>query len=68
MSPPSKMRILKDEEIKIRVPAALKQALEQLARPRLMSLSQISREAMLEYLQRRQIAVRTRPGRHRRAA
>lgn len=47
------MSLPKEQAIKIRVPSALKTTVTQLADARFTSESQIVREALLEYLQRR---------------
>lgn len=49
------MAMLKSEEIKIRVPAAMKAALKQIADSRFTSESEIAREALLDYLAARGI-------------
>jgi Arc/MetJ-type ribon-helix-helix transcriptional regulator len=48
----------KDEEIKIRVPGAMKSAIKALASKRYTSESEIAREALLEYLRSRNIELR----------
>jgi len=47
----------KDEEIKIRVPSAMKRAIKTLADKRFTSESEIAREALLEYLRSRGIGL-----------
>jgi hypothetical protein len=48
----------KTEEIKVRVPPALKQAVVALANARLSSESDIARQALLEYLERHKLGPR----------
>lgn len=43
----------KDEEIKIRVPGAMKHAVQTIAARRMTSESEIAREALIEYLESR---------------
>ena len=42
----------KDEEIKIRVPRPMKKALVRLADHRLTTLSEVTRDALIEYVER----------------
>jgi Arc/MetJ-type ribon-helix-helix transcriptional regulator len=51
----------KDEEIKIRVPGAMKSAIKALASKRYTSESEIAREALLEYLRNRNVELREEP-------
>lgn len=47
--------MLKDEEIKVRVPGSVKSAIREIAESRLTSESEIAREALIDYLARRGI-------------
>lgn len=47
------MSILKDEELKVRIPLVLKDAIRALARARMTSESEIVREALLDYVHQR---------------
>jgi predicted transcriptional regulator len=48
----------KTEDIKVRLPAAIKAALRQIADSRFTTESEIAREALLEYLARRNVQLR----------
>lgn len=59
----------KDEEIKVRVPSAMKQAVQALASRRYTSESEIARQALLEYIEAHtDVALRETPVRYGKAA